>query len=157
MTTKNSNNKDSANNKSTKKSKADLVEQYLQILILADNGANNVAAVNSGINDAAAAAKNDLNVAEERVLASLNSLADSDTGNPISIDGKKEILDLMKKRAQAQQQEQEQQSRQQQQQTQQQNASVNLLVAIGIIDRLKNRIEHDFQEQYQKYYGQHSL
>ena len=142
MTTKNSNNKDSATNKSTnkstKKSKADLVEQYLQILLLADNDL---------------AAKNDLNVAAERILASLNSLADSDTGNPISIDGKIEILDLMKKRAQAQQQEQ--QSRQQQ--VQQQNASVNLLVAIGIIDRLKNRIEHDFQEQYQKYYGQHSL
>ena len=143
MTTKNSNNKDSATNKSTKKSKADLVEQYLKILTDDVTGADGAAGSDS---------------AAERVLASLNSLADSDTGNPISIDGKKEILDLMKKRAQ---QEQEQQSRQQQQtqqqsqqqQTQQQNANVNLLVVIGIIDRLKNRIEHDFQEQYQKYYG----
>ena len=102
-----------------------------------DNGANNVAAVNNSA-DNALIVQNDLNVAAERILASLNSLADSDTGNPISIDGKIEILDLMKKRAQAQQQ------------AQQQNTNGSLL---AVIDSIKNRLETEFQEQYQRYYG----
>ena len=161
MTTKNSNNKDSATNKSTKKSKADLVEQYLKILTDDVTGADGAAGSDS---------------AAERVLASLNSLADSDTGNPICIDSKKEISDLMKKRAQAQQQAQQQNT----------NGIVppikcskkikvifidrttffdkNLKIffqlfnrlgnsLLAVIDSIKNRLETEFQEQYQRYYG----
>ena len=110
----------------TKKSKEDLIEYYLEML--------SEQAEETGQAGQAEQAEGN---AAKKVLASLNSLADSDTGNPISINGKIEILDGMKKRAQ--------------QQHSTSGTSGNLLVTI---DNLKHRIERDFQEQYQKYYGQ---
>ena len=110
-----------------KKSKQDLVEQYLQLLADATDVRN------TGDNIDAAADTADTTAATEKILASLNSLADSDTGNPISIDSKLEILDGMKKRAEGTE-----------------CVEGKLLMAI---DALKHKVEHDFQEQYERYYG----
>lgn len=121
---------------STKKSKEELVDYYLGMLTEQAEESPK-----EGQKDTQKESPKGENVIEEnaeRILASLNSLADSDTGNPISIDGKIEILDLMKKRAQAQQQ------------AQQQNTNGSLL---AVIDSIKNRLETEFQEQYQRYYG----
>ena len=112
---------------STKKSKEELVDYYLGML---------TEQAEESPKDTQKESPKGENVIEEnaeKILASLNSLADSDTGNPISIDGKIEILDLMKKRAQAQQ-----------------NTNGSLL---AVIDSIKNRLETEFQEQYQRYYG----